>query len=78
MIAVGARNVSVKRIHCAVFSCVCRHMVTFFGPAVGCALRDFAGSEERERGGRAALFELAKASEFAALPRRRDERPARA
>ena len=38
------------------------------GPATGRALRDFAGSEERGRGGRAALSELANASEFAALP----------
>ncbi len=52
--------------------------VTVHEPATGRAPRDFAGREERGRGGRAALFELAKASEFADLPRRRDERPARA
>ena len=39
----------------------------------------FAGSEERGRSGRAALFEHALwAGEFAALPRPSDERPARA
>ncbi len=52
-------------------------MVTVRGPAKA-RPRDFAGCEERGRGGRAALSELAKASEFAALPRRRDERCARA
>ena len=54
------------------------HGVAVSGPAPWVVLRDFAGSEERERGGRAALSELAKASEFAALPRRRNERSARA
>ena len=51
--------------------------VTAREPATGRATRDFADSEERGRGGRAALSELAEASEFAALPRRRDERCAR-
>ena len=53
-------------------------MVAAHSPATGCVPRNFAGSEERGRGGRAALSELAKASEFAALPRRRDEWAARA
>ena len=35
-------------------------MVTAHGLAAGFAPRDFAGSEERGRGGREALFELAK------------------
>ena len=48
--------------------------VTVNGPAAWVARRDFAGCEERGRDGRAALSELAKASEFAALPRPRDER----
>ena len=47
---------------------------TLHGPAVGFAPRDFAGSEERGRGDRAALSEARKASEFDALPRLRDER----
>ena len=34
--------------------------VTVHGSATRCALRDFAGSEGRGRGGRAALPELAK------------------
>ena len=43
-------------------------VVTAHSQATGCATCDFAGSEERGRGGRAALSELANASEFAALP----------
>ena len=46
-------------------------MRCFSRAATGRVPHDFAGSEERSRGGRAALSELAKASEFAALPRRR-------
>ena len=62
MIAVSTRNVFVKRIHWAVFSCVCRHMVTFYGPAVGCALRLCAGralvAPSRQGGEVARLREL--------------------
>ena len=66
-LCIRAPNLCVKDI-------VCPKSGLFRRPVVRCVPRAFAGIKDRVRGGRTAVSELAKASEFTVLPRRRDER----